>query len=414
MRITILTQFYPPEFGAAAVYWSRLAQSFAADGHKVTILTSVPNYPSGVIPNNYRKRLFYREQSDKITILRVRVYASPKKSTRARLLNQLSFMLMAALRGSLMRRSDVLIVESHPLFVCLAGGWLKRIRRMPILLNVSDLWPESAIATGALRPDSKLVKIAERVERWAYRDAAQIIAMTRGVEEGINEVHQRPERVTMLYNSVDLDQFKPRLEGDGSAMRRQFDLEGHFVAAHIGNMSLTYDFDLILAVAESLPQITFIFAGGGSQESYLREQLAKRQLPNVKMLGLLPYQDMPALWAATDICLIALGDHSVAGGTMPAKLFEAMATGTPIVAAIRGEAELVLKETGAGIPTPIGNPQAMADALRNLLEHPAQREQMAQAGRAYAEQHLSPVRAKHTFLKLATQVSRANTKERTI
>lgn len=404
MRITILTQFYPPEFGAAAVYWSRLAELFAADGHKVTVLTSVPNYPSGIIPENYRQRLFYREQSGPITILRVRVYASPKKSTRARLLNQVSFMAMSLLRGTFMRRADVLIVESHPLFVCLASSWLKRIRRMPILLNVSDLWPESAIALGALRPESTLVKIAEQVERLAYQDAAHMIAMTRGVEDGINKVHRRPERVTMLYNSVDLEQFRPGLTMDGATIRQRFGLEGLFVAAHIGNMSLAHDFGLILDVAAQSPQITFVFAGGGSQESYLREQIDKRKLQNIKMLGILPYQDMPALWAATDVCLIAFGDHSIAGGAMPTKLFEAMATGTPIVAAIRGEAALALTETGAGIPTTIGDPQSMVYALQTLFEHPEQRRQMSLAGRAYAEQHLSPMRAKQVFLDIASRI----------
>jgi len=189
-------------------------------------------------------------------------------------------------------------------------------------------------------------------------------------------------------------------------MRQRFGLDTQFVAAHIGNMSLTYDFDLILEVAARLPEVTFVFAGGGSQEPYLRAQITKRELRNVKMLGLLPYEDMPALWAATDVCLIALGDHSVAGGTMPAKLFEAMASGTPIVAAIRGEAELVLKETGAGIPTAIGAPLAMVDALQTLLRHPEQRQRMSHAGRAYAEQHLSPIRAKQAFLDLTFRVTR--------
>jgi glycosyltransferase involved in cell wall biosynthesis len=275
---------------------------------------------------------------------------------------------------------------------------------MPILLNVSDLWPESAVATGALRAESTIVKLAERIERWAYQDAAHIIGMTRGVEAGINAVLRHPERVTLLYNSVDLQQFRAGLTAEREAMRQRFGLVGQFVAAHVGNMSLTYDFDLILAVAAALPQITFIFAGGGSQAGYLTEQLALRQLPNVKMLGMLPYQDMPALWAAMDVSLIALGDHSVAGGTMPAKLFEAMATGTPIVAAIRGEAEQVLRETGAGIPTPIGDSAAMVAALRKLLESPDQLQQMSQGGRTYAEQHLSPQYAKHVFLNIINDI----------
>ena len=404
MQITILTQYYPPEFGAASIYWGKLAQLLADDGHQITVLTSVPNYPTGIIPNDYRGKWFFREHDGAVNIIRVSVFATPKKNPRTRLLNQISFMCMAAIRGTFSRRADVLIVESHPLFVCLTAGWLKRIKGMPIVLNVSDLWPESAVATGALRPDSLIVKIAEHVERWAYSDATHIIAMTRGVQDGINKVHQRPERVTMLYNSVDLDRFRSVTEAARAAIRKRFGLEGQFVAAHVGNMSLTYDLNLILNVAAELPEITFVFAGGGSQQDYLSERIATLKLANVRMLGLLPYEEMPAFWAVTDICLIALGDHSVAGGTMPAKLFEAMATGTPIVAAIRGEGEGVLREAGAGIPTPIGDVQMMTDAVRSLYRNPQQLQKISAAGQTYAKQHFSMQHSKRAFLDVIENV----------
>src|SRR3954447_17266373 len=196
MRIWILTQFYPPEFGAAAVRLSRLARLLAADGHSVTVLTGMPNYPEGVIPPEYRGRVFCGETLDGVKVERVWVYASPSKRARARLLNQFSFMGMAALRGTFLSRPDVILVESHPLFVTLTGGWLRRIKGAPVILNVSDLWPESAVATGALRADSPLVKFAQPVERWAYHDAAQVVGMTDGVLEGILRILPNKDRVT--------------------------------------------------------------------------------------------------------------------------------------------------------------------------------------------------------------------------
>ena len=150
MKIWILTQFYPPEFGAAAVRLSRLARLLVAEGHQVTVLTGMPNYPEGVIREGYRGRLTLRESIDGVTVERVWVYASPGKGARVRLLNQFSFMLAGGAARNLPRRPDVILVESHPLFVCLTGGWLRRVKRAPVVLNVSDLWPESAVATGAL------------------------------------------------------------------------------------------------------------------------------------------------------------------------------------------------------------------------------------------------------------------------
>jgi colanic acid biosynthesis glycosyl transferase WcaI len=402
MRILILTQFYPPEFGAAAIRLSRLARLLAADGHAVTALTGMPNYPSGIIPPLYRRRVFYRETVDGVDVRRVWVYASPSKGTSARLLNQFSFMTMAALRGAFLSRPDVILVESHPLFVTLTGGWLRRVKDAPIILNVSDLWPESAVATGALRADSLLVKVAARVERWAYHDAAHIVSMTGGVDEGILAVDHRREHVTLIKNAVDLDRFRPN-GGDGASMRARLGLGDRFTAVHVGNMSLTYDMDTILAAARLLPEVTFVFAGGGAQAAAVEQ--AASDLPNVVLTGVLPHEDMPALWAAADVCLIALRDHSVAGGTLPAKMYEALATGTPIVAAIRGEGAALLEGAGAGLVVPIGAAGIMADGLRVLAQDAGRRAQMGAAGRAYAEAHLSPEQVKAAYLSIFERVS---------
>lgn len=406
MRILILTQFYTPEFGAAAVRLSRLARLLTKDGHAVTILTGMPNYPEGVIREGYRRRMLMRETLEGVNVERVWVYASPSKGTRARLLNQFSFMAMAALRGMSLCRADVILVESHPLFVCIAGGWLKRMKRAPIVLNVSDLWPESAVATGALRPDSTMVKVATRVERWAYGDAAQIVGMTEGVLEGIRAVLPNPERSILIKNAVDLEAFYPADAALRSQARARFNLAERFAVVHIGNMSLTYDFKTLIETAAALPEILFLFVGGGSQEQTIRSWVAEKGLENVRFAGVLPHTEMPLVWAAADACVIALGDHSVAGGTRPAKLYEALASGTPVVAAIRGEGAALVEEAGAGIVVPIGDSQAMAAALRRLAASPDERQLFSQHGRAYAEMNLSPEKVKKAYLNVFERVLR--------
>ncbi len=116
--------------------------------------------------------------------------------------------------------------------------------------------------------------------------------------------------------------------------------------------------------------------------------------------------EMPGVWAAADVCLIALGDHSVAGGTRPAKLYEALATGTPVVAAIRGEGAALVEESGAGIVVPIGDREAMVAALRALQADPARRAALSAAGRAYAEAALSPEPVKQAYVEIFEQVAR--------
>lgn len=405
MHIWILTQFYPPEIGAASVRLSRLARLLAADGHQVTVLTGMPNYPDGIIPAPYRGHFLWDEVRDGVQIRRVWVYASPNKGTRARLLNQGTFMLLSALRGTFLRRPDVILVESHPLFVCLSAGWLRAVKRAPIVLNVSDLWPESAVATGALRADSLLVRVATRVEAWAYRSAAHIVGMTEGVVSGILAVHPDRARVSLIQNAVDLDTFRPASADERRAARQQMGLADGFVITHVGNMSLTYDFDVMLDAAQALPDATFLFVGGGSRAAYLEAQVQERGLTNVMFKGVLPHDQMPGIWAASDVCLVALGDHSVAGGTRPAKLLEALATGTPVVAAIRGEGASLLEQHESGIVVPIGDASALTTTLAALRDNPTRRAQLAANGRAYAEAHLSPRHVKQAYLDILLQVS---------
>ncbi len=403
MRIWILTQYYPPEFGAVAVRLSRLARLLAADGHEITVLTSLPNYPEGIISPAYRGHIFLSEVTDNVQIRRVWVYATPRKTASARLLNQISFMLVAALHGTFLLRPDVIYVESHPLFICLTGGWLGWIKRAPVVLNVSDLWPESAIATGALRADSLLVKVARRVEYWSYRMAAHVVGMTAGVQQGVINILHCPEKVSLIQNAVDLDQFRPDVYGQ--AIRQRYHLDGRFVVSHIGNMSLAHDFDLILDVAAALPEMVFVFAGGGSQMEYIKDRIAKQCLNNVILTGILPHSDMPTLWAATDVCLISLKDHPLFSGALPSKMFEALATGTPVVAAIRGEGTALLEQNQAGIVVPIGDASAMIAALKKLEESSELRAQLAANGRIYAERYLSPERVKQAYLDLFSRVS---------
>ncbi|MBK8138317.1 MAG: glycosyltransferase family 4 protein [Chloroflexi bacterium] len=379
----------------------------AADGHEVTVLTGLPNYPDGVINPPYRGKIGYRETIDGVDVRRVWVFASPSKRARSRLINQFSFMIMTALRGTRLRRPDAILVESHPLFVTLAAGWLRRLKRAHVVLNVSDLWPESAVATGMLRAESLLVKVAARIERWAYNDAAHIIGMSQGIVDGIVAVFPEPLRVSLIKNGVDLNLFKPADPVARAGAREKLGLGTEaFVVAHIGNQSLTYDFDLILFAAAACPDITFLFAGGGSQAAYIESQVTTHRLSNVRLLGTLPHDSMPLVWAAADVSLLAFHDHTVAGTTIPAKIYESFATGTPLVAAIRGEGAALIEKAGAGVIVRVGDKQAFVHALHEMAASPQRLSEMGRAGRAYGEATLSPDAVKAEYLAILESVAK--------
>lgn len=404
MHLWIATQYFPPDTGAAAVRLGRLARLLADDGHSVTVLTVMPHYSTPEAGAAYAGKLFVREQVNGVLILRGWVYAGGT-GTAGRLLNQISAMCAVAALGIRPPRPDALLVESHPLFMAIAGGWLKRIKRAPLVLNVSDLWPESAVETKTLSATHPLVRLALPVAKWAYHDATQIVGMTEGVIAGIHKHGPDAQRVHLITNGVDLARFQPG--PPAMSLRQRFGLPANRpVVLHVGNMSTTYDFDTILGAAARLPETAFIFVGTGSREGAIMAAVAARALSNVYFVGVLPYDAMPEAWAGGDLCVLAMGDHALAEGTRPAKLYEALATGTPLVAAIRGEGAALLEAAGGGVVVPIGDAAAMASVIAGLLADPARRAGLRAAGRAFAEKHFSATAVKDRYVAVIDQAIR--------
>src|SRR4051812_19044770 len=175
MRVLYFTQYFPPEVGATQTRASEMSRYLVAQGHKVTVVTEVPNHPSGIIPPHYRGRLSERVREDGVDVLRLWVWASPEKSFKSRMRFYLSYMAMAGLSGSLVRGDyDLVYATSPPLFVGAAGLAAALTRRIPFVFEVRDLWPESAVSLGELS-NPKAIKAAEKLEWALYRSAKRIV-----------------------------------------------------------------------------------------------------------------------------------------------------------------------------------------------------------------------------------------------
>ena len=145
VKVAILTQYYPPEIGAAQVRLSALARGFVRRGHQVTVVTAMPNYPAGRLQPGYHG-LWRREQQDGVSVIRSFVYPTQRTDFAHRLTNYFSFVFSSAVFGTfLLREADYLIVQSPPLFLGLTGIWLSRLKGTRMVFNVSDLWPESTV-----------------------------------------------------------------------------------------------------------------------------------------------------------------------------------------------------------------------------------------------------------------------------
>ncbi len=387
-HILFVTPYYPPEKGAAQVRISETARYLAHRGYEVTVLTTVPNYPSGIVPPEYRGHVTQQEVCDGIRIVRVWSYVSPNKGFLRRILAQLSFGCLAPiLGGKAVGRPDVIIVESPPLFDAVAGRILVWLKHCPFIFTVSDLWPESAVQLGMLH-NRLLIRVAEWLEWSTYQRAGTIWALTEGIRDALVQRGLPPERIFRLTNGVDLVRFRPLPQAEA---RAELGWDDRFTVLYAGTHGLAQGLSLVLDAAEYLSHradIHFVLVGDGAAKEALIMAARRRHLEQITFLDPQPHARMPFILAAADACLVPLRKLPLFEGALPSKMYEAMACARPILLGLDGEArQLAEAEAGAAVYFEPENPAALASAILFLRESPEVAESLGRRGRAFVEAH---------------------------
>ena len=381
MKLGILTQYYPPEIGAPQGRLSDLAQRFIGRGHEVFVLTAMPNYPTGRVYPGYHG-LFRRERRDGASVQRTVVYPTRSVALVPRLASYLSFTASASVAGVVsLPTLDYLVTESPPLFLGMAGYFLSRIKRSRWIFNVSDLWPDSAVRLGAVRQGWGL-RAAFALEAFCYRKAWLVTGQSREI---VDDIRGRFPGVPTyhLSNGVDTTKFSPVMQCSG--VRHELGMNGGCVAVYCGLHGIAQGLDQVLVAADRLrdvPHLELVLMGDGPEKPELMRKAKALRLDNVRFLDPCAREAMPARLASADIALIPL--KSRLPGAVPSKLYEAMASGLPVVLAADGEAAGIVHESGCGIGVPPGDGHALAEALRFLAGHPEERRVMGMNGRRAA------------------------------
>ena len=373
MKILYLSQYFPPEVGATQARAYDMATGLIRAGHQVTMLTEVPNHPEGLIRPGYRGRLWVREALDGVDVLRVWVKTSSIKKLSTRLLFYLSYMVNATLAGLLIARGDydLLYTTSPPLFVGGAALALSILRRLPLVFEVRDLWPESAVALGELR-NPRFIRWSTWLEERCYRRARRIVVVTQGIRARLVERGFPAGKLAFVPNVSNTELFCPRPEA-ASALRRKLGLEGRFLAIYAGIHGVAQGLETVLEAAHRLsdnPLIYFLLVGDGPSKSHLLQLKEALRLSNVTMLEGQPREAIPVYLSAADVALVPLRKLELFKGALPSKMLDAWACGLPVILAVDGEARELLEKAHAGIHVEPENPSQLADAIVQLRDYP--------------------------------------------
>lgn len=387
MKILYVSQYHPPEMGAPSARVSEVAGAWARAGHEVTVLTGVPNHPTGVVPPEYRGKSIVRERHDGYEVLRVWLYATPNRGFTRRVLSFVSFLSSSVLFGALCaERPDVLIATSPQLLVGAAGLALARIKRVPFVFEVRDLWPRSAVELGVLK-DKSTIALLESLERGLYRAADRVVVVS---EEFIGEITRAgvpPERIVYIPNGVDLEGALAYGAPPPSEARRR---PGVFTASYVGTHGIAHGLTTFLDVAERFrgdPKIRFLFVGEGAEKNRIRAEAKARGLQSCTFLDAVSREVVAGIYEASDVCLVPLIDRPVFRTVLPSKIFEMMGAGRPIVLSVAGRAARVVREARAGLCVPPEDAAAIAGAIGWLRDNPGPRASMGENGRRYVRRY---------------------------
>ena len=382
MKILFLTHYYLPEGNAPASRVSALAKRWVEQGHEVTVVTSAPNVPNGVVYDGYQNKWTSVEMMDGVRVIRIWTYIAPNKGTVKRIINYVSYMFSAFIHCFFMKKPDMMIATSPQFFCGWAGVLLRWFRRFPFVLEIRDIWPESMSAVNAGLP-GPLLKIISIMEKIMYRSAAHIVTVGEGyvgklVERGVPE-----KKISVVMNGVDKSLFYPRPVNHD--LLEKYGIDGKFICSYVGTIGMACGLKTVLDAAELLKQqnndhIRFVLVGDGAVKADLETEAQQRNLDNVIFTGRRPKNEMPDWIASSNINLVHLKKSDLFTTVMPSKIFESAGCGRPVLMGVDGFAKKLVMDAGMGIDIEPENPQEMVDALLSVAADPELEKRLGENG----------------------------------
>lgn len=384
MHILLIHQAFAALDEPGGTRHHELARYLTEKGHQVTIIASPVSYLTGKA-HTHPCSQGSANPDEKLVIRRAYTYPALHRSFTHRLFSFFSFMFSSFWMALQIRRVDVVWGTSPPIFQALTAWFVARLKGLPLLLEIRDLWPGFAVAVGVLR-NRLLIWLSEGLERFLYRHADMVLVNSPGF---IQHVQGRGAlRTALIPNGADPRMFDP--QADGASFRQAHHLNGEFLVLYAGAHGLSNDLGVVIEAAALLQDrkdIQIVLLGDGKEKPALMQQARRLGLKNIRFLDPIPKIEMPQALAAADACIAILKPIPLYATVYPNKVFDYMAAGRPVILAIEGVIRDLVLATNCGIPVPPGDPQAMAQAIRSLADHPEKGKAMGQRGREYIVTH---------------------------
>jgi len=387
MHILLIHQAFATDQEAGGTRHYELARHMIQQGHGVTIVASRVSYLTGQVLPSARGHRTLCEQIGGIEVQRTWAYAALHRSFFTRVLSFLSFMFSSFVAALWVRGVDIVWGTSPPIFQAITAYLVARLKRVPFVFEVRDLWPDFAIETGVLR-NPLFIWASRRLERFLYHHADRLIVNSPGFIPHLRRCGVSEQKIALIPNGVEVSMFNPADRGE--AIRQELGLKNKFIALYAGAHGLANDLGTVLLAAKHLeghPDIVFILVGDGRERPNLIRQAEELGLSSVRFVAAQPKTRMPQFLAAADVCIAILKSILMFTTTYPNKVFDYMAAGRPTVLAIDGAIREVIEAADGGTFVQPGEPAALAEAVLRYYRDPDLRHRHGQNARSYVAAH---------------------------
>ncbi|KAA3617828.1 MAG: glycosyltransferase WbuB [Calditrichaeota bacterium] len=405
LNILYLSQYFPPEMGAPSARVFELSRRWVANGASVTILTGFPNHPTGVIPDEYKGTHFLREEKEGISVIRTYIYATANKGFVKRIFSYISFMVSSIVQGTkACGKQDIIIASSPQFFVGIAGYIISRLKRIPFIFEIRDLWPESIVQLGLIK-NKYVISVLEWIEMFLYKKSDHIIAVADSTIEILSNRGVSKDKISVIKNGVDLNLFTD--QGNQTALKEKYGFKDKFIVSYIGTHGLSHALDKVLETAELIrdqKEVMFLLVGEGAEKEKLQQEAKQKKLSNVIFVDQINKTQLPDYYALSDIVLVTLRKLPLFKHVIPSKIFEIMAMKRPIIISVDGEAKKIVEEADGGVFAEPENAAALKLAIENLYQENKKRIQLGENGREFVEKYFNRDLLADDYLKIITKL----------
>jgi colanic acid biosynthesis glycosyl transferase WcaI len=406
MRILLLSTYFKPDIASTGVLMTYLAEDLAGLGHDVTVVTTFPHYDTSKIWESHRGKLFQQDKHSSVNVYRLYVYVPKRKDALpGRLLNYATFNALSVLVGTLIGKPDIVLAPSPPLTNGLSADIISRVRRIPFVYNVQDIYPDIAIRMEVMT-NPRVIAFFRRIEQYIYHRATALAVISEDFRRNLVAKGVPPRKVKVIPNFIDTDFVRPLPRHNGFSSEQG--LDDKFVVFFGGNVGFSQGLETVLEAAANLENqkdILFLIVGNGAAKPGLKNCAQKLNLENVRFLPFQPHEVVPYMYASSNVCLVPLR-KGFAAESMPCKVYTITAAGRPLIASVDKDSDThhFVQEAQCGLWVEPEDSDALTEAILDLCANEELREYLGRSGRQHVEAHYTRQAIAQRYDELLTKV----------